>query len=74
MRNIISNWRIAVMCLLGTIALICIVSEPTNENTWFRDFLIAKSIGTASAYILYRTARYWEIKHLLPELDFLKEV
>lgn len=74
MRKIISNWRIAVMCLLGAIALICILSEPTNESTWFMGFFISKSIGVALAYILYRFARYWESKHLLPELDFLKEV
>ena len=73
MKKIILNWRMAVISLLVTAALICKISEPINENTWLRDFFISKSIGAAIAYTLYRLVRYWIDKNLLPKLDFFEE-
>lgn len=74
MRKPIMNWRIAAIYLLGIIALICFVSEPVSDDTWYRDFFISKSIGAATAYAIYRLVKYWESKNLLPEWNLDEEV
>lgn len=73
MRELIMNWRIAAIYLLGIIALICFVSEPVGDETWYRDFFISKSIVTATAYAIYRLVKYWEGKKLLPEWNLDEE-
>lgn len=61
--------RISIVGLFGFIALILMVSEPTNQDTWFRDFFISKLIAAVFGFITYRLAKYWESKGLLPEMD-----
>jgi len=61
--------RIAIVGLFGALALICATSEPINQDTWFKDFFISKSIAALFGYVAYRLAKYWESKGLLPEMD-----
>lgn len=44
-------------------------SEPINQETWFKDFFISKTIAALFGYVAYRLAKYWESKGLLPEMD-----
>lgn len=74
MRNEILNWRIWVISILSMFSLICIVSEPAGDETWWSVFFISKAIGFATAYLVYRLATYWEKRNLIPELDEDKEV
>ena len=37
--------RIAIVGLFGALALICATSEPINQDTWFKDFFISKTIA-----------------------------
>lgn len=74
MRKSVMNWRMAVIFLLCTVAVLCIFSEPVNDETWYRDFFISKSIGAATAYCIYKLVKYWESKKLLPEWDLDEEV
>lgn len=61
--------RITIVGFFGCLALICMVSEPINQDTWFKDFFIGKSIAAIFGYVAYRLAKYWESKGLLPEMD-----
>jgi hypothetical protein len=63
-----------ILALLGMICLVFIAGESTNQETWYRDFLISKAIGFASGYMAYSIAVYWKSKGLLPELDLEEEV
>lgn len=74
MRNEILNWRLWVISILAMVALICIVSEPANDETWFMDFFVSKSIGFGTAYLTYRLARYWEKNNLISISDEDEEV
>lgn len=74
MKSGIMNWRIWIIAILSMIALICIVSEPAENETWWRVFIILKAIGFATAYLVYRLAKYCEKINLIPELDEDKEV
>lgn len=40
--------RIAIVGLFGVLALICATSEPINQETWFKDFFISKTIAALS--------------------------
>lgn len=74
MRKEIINWRIWALGILSMISLICIVSEPAENEAWWSAFIISKGIGFATAYLVYRLASYWEKRNLIPELDEDEEV
>ena len=61
--------RMAIVGLFACLAFICMVLEPANQDTWFKDFFIIKTIAALFGYVAYRLAKYWESKGLLPEMD-----
>ena len=68
------NWRIWVIGLLATTALILICSEPISEEKWFATFLFSKILGFVFGYAAYRIIIYWESKGLLPEFNDKEEM
>ena len=74
MRKEILNWRMWVMAILTMVSLVCLVSEPIDNETWLSIFIISKAIGFITAYLVYRLASYWEKRNLIPGLDEDEEV
>lgn len=74
MKPDILNWRMWVIGILAATALICITSEPANEDTWWLSFFVSKSIGFGAAYLTYRLVAYWEKKKLISISDEDEEV
>lgn len=74
MRNEILNWRIWVIGIMSMVSLICIVSEPAENETWWSAFIVSKGIGFATAYLVYKLASYWEKRNLISELNEDEEV
>lgn len=61
--------RMSIVSILGCIALILMCSEPIEEETWFRVFLITKGLAILIGYITYVLCVRWESKGLLPEMN-----
>ena len=64
-------WAISILAMT---ALICLVSEPADNETWFKDFFVSKCIGFGTAYLTYRLATYWEKNNLISISDKDEEV
>lgn len=58
-KNII---RAIVLLALGTIALIGIFSEPSdNSSSWYLDFLASKGIGLLALYVISKLNDRWSL-------------
>lgn len=66
--NLLKNVRMWTIGLFAMACLVCIVSEPINEEQWFKVFLQSKLLGVAFGAITYFLFKYWDSKGLLPEL------
>ena len=55
-------FRIAVLCVVWTIALVLLICE--NESV--SELLVAKGIGFALAFLALRVGGYWLDRGLLP--------
>lgn len=42
MKTDILNWRMWLIGALAMVSLICIVSEPIDDKTWWSSFFISK--------------------------------
>ena len=74
MKTIYLNWKTWIIGILAATCIICWVSEPISNNTWFRDFFISKAIGTVAGYFAYRLAVYWGKKEMVSNLNKNGEV
>lgn len=63
------NWRMSVIGILSMLTIVCIASEPEDNETWFTVFITSKIIGLAIGYLVYRLASYWGKKNLIPKLN-----
>lgn len=70
--SIYKNLRAGIIGLLASIGLILNVSEPAEQEAWFRVFFISKVAGLGLWWICYKLTNYWEQNGLLPE-DLLKD-
>lgn len=61
--------RMSIVSVLGYIALILMVGEPIEDETWFRVFFISKGLAFLIGYCTYKLYYFWESKGLLPEMD-----
>lgn len=62
MNNIYSFLRIAVLTSLLAVAMVCLISEPTSENSWYLVFFASKTVGVLAAFIFCRLVQYWSQK------------
>lgn len=72
--EIFKRLRTGVVGILGCIAFILMVGEPTNEETWFQVMFWTKTLAIAIGYMCYRLFIYWESKGLLSDEFMDKEV
>lgn len=61
--------RMSIVSVLGYIALILMVGEPIEDETWFRVFFISKGLAFLIGYCTYKLYSFWESKGLLPKMD-----
>lgn len=66
------NLRKCALTILGTVALILMSAEPSEETSLFADFA-AKVAGFATAYTAYRIGKHWYDKGQLNELAGIEE-
>lgn len=59
--------RIILIGVLGIIAFILAVGEPSNDESWFITFFLSKGIAIVIGYIAYKLFVVWEAKGLLPD-------
>lgn len=59
--------RIILIGVLGSIAFILAVGEPSNDESWFFTFFLTKGIAIVIGYIAYKLFVVWEAKGLLPD-------
>ena len=68
-RDLMKQVRMSIVGILGCIALILMVGEPIEEETWFRVFFITKGLAFLIGYVCYALFVRWESKGLLPNMD-----
>lgn len=51
--------KVVLLYLLAIVSIVCILSEPVEEN-WLTLFFVSRSIGFATAYLLYKLWKRWE--------------
>lgn len=64
MNNIYSFLRIAVLTSLLAVAMVCLISEPTSENSWYLVFFASKAVGVLAVYLFYRLINRWNKSEL----------
>lgn len=74
MKTDILNWRMWLIGTLAMVSLICIVSEPIDDETWWSSFFISKGIGFGTAYLIYRLVTYWSKNGLIQDFNEDEEV
>lgn len=68
-RDLMKQVRMSIVGILGCIALILMVGEPIEEETWFRVFFITKGLAFLIGYVCYTLFVRWKSKGLLPDMD-----
>ena len=71
MKKILANYRYYVLAALVAIAMIGILSEPSeclSAKDWFCILISSKVIGFSALYIMAKLVRRWERKGTIPEL------
>ncbi len=63
-RDLMKQVRMSIVGILGCIALILMVGEPIEEETWFRVFFITKGLAFLIGYVCYALFVRWESKAL----------
>jgi hypothetical protein len=58
MKTDILNWRMWLIGALAMVSLICIVSEPIDDETWWSSFFISKGIGSNNSWALNAGGKY----------------
>ncbi|EJX00300.1 membrane protein [gut metagenome] len=59
MNNIYSAVKLTTLIILLTVSLICVLSEPADNENWFLIFISSKIAGIVTAYVFYRLAKHW---------------
>ncbi len=72
MKELVLNWRVAVLAVLSALCLICMVSEPAENTNWLLVLCLSKVAGIAFGYASYKLFTYWDKRNQLP--DIFKEV
>lgn len=68
--KIITNWRYHALMLVGMIAVVGIVSVPTDDSlAWWSETAMSKGIGIAAAYSFYHMMKRWLANGSIPELE-----
>lgn len=68
-KEFLKSARMFFIGFLGAISLVLMVSEPTNEESWFCVFLISKVLACLIALLCVFLLEYWGGKRLLPDDD-----
>jgi hypothetical protein len=59
--------RIIFIGILGVIAFILAIGEPSNDESWFFTFFLSKGIAIIIGYVAYKLFVIWDAKGLLPD-------
>lgn len=63
------NVRMSIIGLLATLALICVVSVPSDDASWIVMMIISKGIAAVFAFLAYILFRRWNAKGMLPNIE-----
>lgn len=66
--DVMKHIRAFTVGIFGVIALILLVGEPSDEETWFRVFFITKGLAFLFGYIAYALFNKWDSKGMLPKI------